>query len=361
MFSLLSKGRTAARRSPSAPITDSIKPPVAQAELSAQEARPLILAGRAPNGLVVKGNLNLRGEKGLSHLPDNLHCQSLDISDCPNLYALPEGLQCNDLIAQNLKITYLPQVQVKFRLDLSGCTSLEELPGNLKAGSLVLRDCTGLKQLPEGLDVYFLDISGCILLEHFPQHGSIQVGHLVARGCHRLRELPTWLDKIAQLDLSGCLNISQIPAHLHISSWLDLADSGIQSLPKGKQIPLRWKGVPIDERIAFRPETISGQEVLQARNVELRRVLLERMGHERFITEVGGLVLDKDHDTGGERKLVRVPFEGDEPLVVLWVICPSTGRNYVLRVPPHISRCRQAAAWIAGFDHPGEYNPVIET
>jgi len=41
--------------------------------------------------------------------------------------------------------------------------------------------------------------------------------------------------------------------------------------------------------------------------------------------------------------------------------CPSTGRKYLLRVPPHIADCRAAAAWLAGFNNPDEYRPVQET
>jgi hypothetical protein len=32
----------------------------------------------------------------------------------------------------------------------------------------------------------------------------------------------------------------------------------------------------------------------------------------------------------------------------------------VLRVPPWTRTCREAAAWIAGFEDPDEYQPVIE-
>jgi hypothetical protein len=44
----------------------------------------------------------------------------------------------------------------------------------------------------------------------------------------------------------------------------------------------------------------------------------------------------------------------------LKVVCPSTGHLHVLRVPPHMRSCRQAAAWIAGFDNPDDYQPIIE-
>ena len=71
--------------------------------------------------------------------------------------------------------------------------------------------------------------------------------------------------------------------------------------------------------------------------------------------------LDKDSDAGGVRRLLRVEFAGDEPLVCLNVFCPSTGRQYMLRVPPQMRHCHAAAAWIAGFDNPDEYQPVQET
>jgi hypothetical protein len=41
--------------------------------------------------------------------------------------------------------------------------------------------------------------------------------------------------------------------------------------------------------------------------------------------------------------------------------CPSTGRQYIIRVPPTTPTCRHAAAWIAGFDNPDDYQPLIET
>jgi len=45
----------------------------------------------------------------------------------------------------------------------------------------------------------------------------------------------------------------------------------------------------------------------------------------------------------------------------LAVQCPSTDRRYVLRVPPTMQSCHQAAAWIAGFDNPDDYKLLKET
>ena len=106
---------------------------------------------------------------------------------------------------------------------------------------------------------------------------------------------------------------------------------------------------------------MTGQDILNVENIELRRVLIERLGYETFLQQVGGLIRSSDRDAGGERQLVCIPFEDDEALMVLKVICPSTGHIHVLRVPPYIRTCREAAAWVAGFTNPDEYNPLIET
>lgn len=331
--------------------------------LPAAEARALILSGRAPAQLWVKGNLDLSNTHNLSELPANLRVQRLNLSGCRALQHLPPGLHCYELNLSNSAIRSLPEdIRVDYRLNLQGCTALEALPAGLKVGSLILRDCSALRALPEGLAVYFLDITGCTALSEWPQTAAVQIGRLNARGCSRLRSLPRWLTQLAQLDLSGCVNLSELPATLHVSSWIDIADTQISWLPHGvRAAQLRWRGVPIDERIAFRPETITAEEVLSEENVELRRVKLERMGYEAFLQQARATVLDRDHDAGGERRLLRVDWKGDEPLVCVSVFCPSTGRQYLIRVPPKMRRCRQAVAWIAGFDNPDDYQPIAET
>jgi len=92
-----------------------------------------------------------------------------------------------------------------------------------------------------------------------------------------------------------------------------------------------------------------------------RRVLLERVGFERFLREVEAEVVDEDTDAGGERRLLRVAMQGDEDLVCVSVKCPSTGRQYLLRVPPRTRTCHEAVAWTAGFSNPHDYKPAIET
>jgi hypothetical protein len=306
------------------------------------EARELILNGEAPDGLRVRGRLELSNTETVE---------------------LPRRLCCYHLVLRGSGIRTLPDgLQVEYKLDLQDCRNLEDLPEGLKVGSLVLRGCTALRSLPEGLDVCFLDLQGCARLEGWPRRARIHIGRLNAGGCARLRALPAGLRKLAQLDVSNCPNLRELPTGLEIGSWLDVGGSGVTGLPESLAgVSLRWRGVPVDARIAFRPETITVAEILAERNAERRRVLLERFGFERFMPAAGAAEVDRDRDAGGERQLLRLKLDGDEDLVCVAVSCPSTGRRYLLRVPPTMRTCRQAVAWTAGFDDPNLYAPLVET
>lgn len=327
----------------------------------AARARELIAAGRAPAGLRVAGHLKLAGLP-IERLPEGLTADTIDLTGCTALRALPPGLRARRLVLDGCTaldrlpaglavyelqmrwttIATLPaDLRVAYRLDLTGSAALTALPRGLRVGTLILRDCARLAALPEDLAVSFLDLAGCERLAHWPASATVRIGSLDIRGCRALTALP---DGLADL------------------TWLDLADSGIAALPPAlRGTRLRWRGVPVDERIAFRPETIGAREILDEPNAERRRVLLERLGYERFVAEAGAETLDRDRDPGGPRQLLRVPLPGDEPLVCVAVRCPSTGRQYAIRVPPTTRTCRGAAAWIAGFSDPDDYRPLVET
>ncbi|WP_414567751.1 DUF6745 domain-containing protein [Nostoc sp. CCY 9925] len=198
-----------------------------------------------------------------------------------------------------------------------------------------------------------------LILEHRAWDGMRVLGHLDLRGASQLYNLPENLT-CESLDISDCVNLTTLSKGLHVTHWIELAGSGITSLPGGHGFVLRWRGVQVSDAIAFASDSITGQDILNIENVELRRVLIERLGYERFLQQVGGLVRHRDRDAGGERQLICIPFEDDEPFMVLKVTCPSTGHIHILRVPPYMQSCHQAAAWIAGFDNPNDYSPAME-
>jgi hypothetical protein len=253
-------------------------------------------------------------------------------------------------------------IRVESRLVLDNCTALKTLPRGLSAGSISLRNCTSLRALPEGINTWFLDMTACTQFEAWPAKGTIHHGSLILRGCVNICSLPNWIKRLSHLDLAGCTELTEIPDGISVSSWVDIGGTWITALPPSLQgASLRWRGVRIDERIAFHPEQLSASETLAEKNAERRRVMIERMGYARFAKEAGAKVMDEDKDAGGARQLLSIDLRQDEPLVGLWCRCPSTGRQYFLRVPPKTKTCHEAAAWIAGFDDPRLYRPQIET
>ncbi len=119
-----------------------------------------------------------------------------------------------------------------------------------------------------------------------------------------------------------------------------------------------WHGVLVPEHVILRPETLSCEDVLKECNVEVRRVMQERMG-QRFVGELGGSVLDQ----GPRGTLYGVHLPADDPERVaryVQVQDASTDRQYFLRVPPTIQTAAEAVAWtfqMAG----GDYHPAQET
>jgi hypothetical protein len=127
-----------------------------------------------------------------------------------------------------------------------------------------------------------------------------------------------------------------------------------------RSVRVRWNGVPVSDRIAFDPQSIAIGEILEERNVAIRRTLLERVGYDWFVDNARAEVVDEDVDAGGKRRLLRVPFDGDEDYLFVEVHCPSTHHRYLLRVPPRMQTCQQAVAWTAGYAV-SNYQPVRET
>lgn len=310
-------------------------------ELSPQDAKRFILE-KQKGSIEVRGLLDLRGVD-IEEIVCEISCFDLDASES-NLKGLPSG------------------IQIKSRLILDNCPQFESLPQDLKCGSMSLRNCKYLKCLPENLDTWFLDLTDCTGFENWPQNATIHRGIVRLRNCVNIQSLPGWFTRLGQLDVAGCVQLLCIPDGMEISGWLDIGGTNISELPPSlENVALRWRGVRIDERIAFRPESITAKQILKEPNAELRRVMIERVGFLKFAQEANAKVLDSDSDPGGERELLRIELDEDEPLVGLTCYCPSTGRHYFLRVPPDMKSCHQAAAWMAGFDDPKRYKPDIET
>lgn len=85
MLKIMSNGRV-----PNQPVKQ--RPTISHEPVSAERALKLILDHHGWDGMRVLGHLDLSGQATLYNLPENLTCESLDISDCVNLTTLPKGL-----------------------------------------------------------------------------------------------------------------------------------------------------------------------------------------------------------------------------------------------------------------------------
>ena len=119
-----------------------------------------------------------------------------------------------------------------------------------------------------------------------------------------------------------------------------------------------WRGVRVPEQVILDPDNLTREDFLKEPNVEVRRVMQERMGH-RFVSELGGVVLD----SGPRGTLYEVRLPADDPEQVaryIQVQDASTERQYFVRVPPIIQTAAEAVAWSFGLSVE-EYQPMRET
>jgi len=120
-------------------------------------------------------------------------------------------------------------------------------------------------------------------------------------------------------------------------------------------------GVRVPAHVVEAPHTITVDHIRSERNQEVRRILLDRYGHARFVRDVGAEHVHIDQ-TG---TLWRCEIPGDEPLMMVEVhdATPApdgTRRAYWLRVPPEVRTARQAVAWTFDLDE-GDYHPDAQT
>ncbi len=374
-----------------------------------------------PADLRVGRSIRLEGCSGLASLPDGFEVRGdLTVSAAPRFTAMPEGLRVEgSLRLIGVGVEWLPDdLRVGGDLLLECCPRLTTLPENLRVGgSLVVRRCP-IFRLPSGLRVgrdmklhrlaYLdrlpaaLEVPGRLEVVCCPSFRAIAPGvrvgtDLIIRACESMRDLPRDLHVPGTLDLRGCagleglppglsvgrtlgtnpmtpaLRVADCPALVSLPDDLDLggpievAGSGLSDLPDRlfRSVRLLWRGMLVPPEVVFCPETLTPERILGERNAELRRVMLKRVGLDDLLRRSKAELLDTDLDAGGVRRLVRIGMTDRlgrlQDRRYLHCRCPSTGRDFLLRVPPESRTCRQAAAWLAGFDDPEAYRPVLET
>lgn len=120
-------------------------------------------------------------------------------------------------------------------------------------------------------------------------------------------------------------------------------------------------GVRVPSNVVTAPESITVDEIEREQNAEVRRVMIELYGLERYVINGDAKEIHRD-DFG---ILYRKEIPDDEPLVMVRVVNSTAEpdhsfKKYFIRVPPDIQRAREAVAWTFGKEE-NEYDPALQT
>lgn len=122
-----------------------------------------------------------------------------------------------------------------------------------------------------------------------------------------------------------------------------------------------WHGVNVPAFVVTKPEWITVEHIEKEENAEVRRIMIERFGQEKYLLTSNAKEIHRD-DYG---TLYRKELPNDEPIVMVKVINSTpepdgSFKDYFLRVPPQFTRARDAVAWT--FDLPSdEYQLAAQT
>ncbi len=114
-----------------------------------------------------------------------------------------------------------------------------------------------------------------------------------------------------------------------------------------------YRGVALPEKYGkVHPNQWQARWLLEEKNTELRRILIQTIGYNRICDELKAIQLDSFR----EYDLIKIDANADvEPIVLLKMICPSTGYTHVLRVPPNMESARVAITWVNWDVDPQEF------
>ncbi len=112
----------------------------------------------------------------------------------------------------------------------------------------------------------------------------------------------------------------------------------------GIELPEKYKKLP--------PVEWQSQWLLEEKNAEIRRVLIQGIGYTRICQELQAIELD----SWQEYTLVGIDNDvDDETIYLLKMTCPSTGFIHALRVPPDMKSAREAIRWVNWEVDPEEF------
>jgi hypothetical protein len=233
------------------------------------------------------------------------------------------------------------------------------------------------------------------------QVSGAQVGDQVWRCCYGMHEAGwfVWIDFFGRCGINtarvsgmmavarsagwwwpfnGAAILTERPCRLRRDSEhrLHSGDGRAIEYPDGWGV-YAWHGVRVPEQVIMTPEALTPHQISTERNAEVRRVMVERFGAQRYVREIGADIIDIGHVPCSNAefckhtpehhtvRLYRAELGEDEPLVMVEVTNSTPEpdgewKRYMLRVPPRVQTAREAVAWTFGTTA-DDYAPSMQT
>ena len=103
-----------------------------------------------------------------------------------------------------------------------------------------------------------------------------------------------------------------------------------------------FDGIKVPEKYGtLKSENWEAKWILEEKNAELRRVLIQGIGYGKICRDLKAQSLD----SWKEYELLKIDNADVEPIVMVKMICPSTGLIHSHRVPPNIKTAREGIKW----------------
>jgi len=205
-----------------------------------------------------------------------------------------------------------------------------------------VRDQVGAQVRDDKLSIYSFasygsiwDYGWCSFYSFFMDQGMVQ--HDGFNEFLKIKK--TGLYDMIQLD--GLCVVCEMPKYIHRD------EQGRMHNDKGASIEWQdgyklcyYHGMSVPQRWVEDKKSITAEEVKKESNAEKRRAMRGLLGVEKYYDILGGVVeIDKDIDLQGNEMVLYESKEVDSvvnrKIQYLEVICPSTGRKYVLYPPKH--------------------------
>ena len=228
----------------------------------------------------------------------------------------------------------------------------------LKKGEQILFICSGVNDCCWLEDYFYLDDLGFEIFESDRQRIEAALWAKITRNISFMPGAETrvfLIDRPEEIHFEASTNergMRRVVFHNETGPAIRWRDG---------QCSWQYQGIIVPEKAIMEPGGITAKEVLAEPNAEIRRIMLIRMGLDKFVKDAGGKVLDtkiqpipvatwkrmklKPRAEPVLNELLHLQIGNGFEHRVIRVVDPSTLREYILGVPTTVNTVDEALGW----------------